>query len=86
MLRVFVGIKISQKLKKEITNWQALHKRLAVRWIEEDNIHLTLVPPWYVHSNEVENIIRDLEMVKNQTQPFIIQYRYLREFKFKNAV
>ncbi len=74
MLRVFVGIKVSPPLKKVIANWSALHKNLPVRWIEDANLHLTLIPPWYVQSNEVEKIIKTLEPLKKGLPPISLHF------------
>ena len=46
-MRLFIGIKTSEKLQKEIMKWQEENTGLPVRFIRPENLHMTLVPPWY---------------------------------------
>lgn len=59
--RVFVAIKISERLQGEIAAWEdALlgeppfsHPSMAaIRWLRGKNLHITLVPPWYENDAE----------------------------------
>jgi 2'-5' RNA ligase len=45
--RVFVAIRASRKLQEEVAAWVSSHAKLPVRWISPENLHITLVPPWY---------------------------------------
>ena len=44
--RLFVAIKTKLELNQEIKAWQIKNSNLAFRWIKEQNLHITLVPPW----------------------------------------
>lgn len=46
-MRLFIGIKASANLKRKIGKWQEERKTFPVRFIKPENLHLTLVPPWY---------------------------------------
>jgi 2'-5' RNA ligase len=45
-MRVFLGIGIAPPLQKEILLWSKQYKKLPVRWLSGENLHVTLVPPW----------------------------------------
>lgn len=45
--RLFIGIPIPVSLHKEISQWREQYeKKLPVRWVPLDNLHITVVPPW----------------------------------------
>ncbi|OGG09174.1 hypothetical protein A2154_02800 [Candidatus Gottesmanbacteria bacterium RBG_16_43_7] len=46
-MRLFVGIKASSQLQRQIRQWQSEHQALPVRFIKTENLHMTLLPPWY---------------------------------------
>ncbi len=59
--RVFVGLPISEKLQKEIFEWEKQFSRLPVRWLRPENFHITLVPPFYADNEEIEKLGNILE-------------------------
>lgn len=46
--RVFVAIPIPENIKEEIIVWQRQHPDFAVRWVKPENLHITVMPPWYI--------------------------------------
>lgn len=47
MKRVFIGIKASNKIETQAALWRAGKSDWPVRWVGGNNLHLTLVPPFY---------------------------------------
>ena len=46
-MRVFVGIPASEQLRDAALQWRTRHAAgMPVRWIEDANLHTTLLPPW----------------------------------------
>jgi len=45
--RVFIALKTSIALRKQITVWRNSHQNLPIRWLSAKNLHCTLVSPWY---------------------------------------
>ena len=45
--RLFIAIKTKPELDQEIKTWQIKHSKIAFRWIKGQNLHITLIPPWY---------------------------------------
>lgn len=58
-MRVFIGIKAPDELQKQVLEWQEKHKALPVRFIARNNLHLTLVPPWY--ENKLNQLVKHLK-------------------------
>ncbi|MFC1482877.1 RNA 2',3'-cyclic phosphodiesterase [Candidatus Margulisiibacteriota bacterium] len=63
-IRIFIGIACPDDLKEKINQWQKEHKKkFPVRWIDSNNIHLTLIPPWWVEN--IGPVVIKLEQIKN---------------------
>lgn len=72
--RVFVSICFSKKLKSKILSWQK-RQDLPVHWITEKNLHLTLVPPWYIENQE--KLIKKLKSLK-EVLPFYVDFNEIK--------
>jgi 2'-5' RNA ligase len=57
--RVFIALPISKNLKIKIEKWRDEFIKLPVRFIPAENLHITLVPPWY--EENVKKVINKLE-------------------------
>lgn len=57
-MRVFIGIKASEEIQKQVLDLQNTYKNLPVRFIKLENLHLTLVPPWY--ESNIKKLIKNL--------------------------
>lgn len=65
--RVFVGLPAGEEIVKIARLWQNQHIVLPVRWLEQKNLHITLVPPW--ETENVPGVIKQLEKVKSKKFP-----------------
>ena len=69
MKRIFIGIKVNDALADEIISWQERYKKkFNIRWISKDNLHLTLIPPWY--EKDVEGVIEKINNLNFKLPPF----------------
>lgn len=66
-MRLFVGIKVSEGLQERVGRWQRGHGRLPVRFIKPENLHLTLVAPWY--ADDASPAIKKLKRVRFSAFP-----------------
>lgn len=57
--RLFVALRLSEELIEKISHFRSIHDDLDVDWIEDEDLHLTLVPPWY--EDDVNGVINNLE-------------------------
>jgi 2'-5' RNA ligase len=71
MKRVFVAALLSAALKKQIREWKAAH-RLLVRWTAEENLHVTVVPPW--PEEDIEEVAGRLERIRGRVTPFELRF------------
>lgn len=71
--RVFVAIPIPEKIKKEVGQWQRAHGALPVRWLKPENLHITIVPPWYVDEDQLYTVTKTWQTVKDLA-PFPIKF------------
>lgn len=73
--RLFVAISIPPKIKEEVALWQRRHPDFNVRWIKPDNLHLTVVPPWYAEDAELHHIENELRQALNGFKPFSVHFQ-----------
>ncbi|OGM18563.1 2'-5' RNA ligase [Candidatus Woesebacteria bacterium RIFCSPHIGHO2_01_FULL_38_10] len=74
--RVFLGIPVSDRLKRKINNW--INDNLAgfnLRIIPQKNLHITLIPPWY--EQYPEKVISELDRFKAKTEPFFVDFKLI---------
>lgn len=70
--RLFVGIPIVD-VRHELLGFRARYlDSFSVRWIREEDWHVTLVPPWYAIEDDVPKIIERLSLVT--FQPFEMEF------------
>lgn len=74
MKRIFIAIKMSQKIQQEAEKWKAEFLNLPVRWIPADNLHITLIPPWDEDEENIEIIANALEKIQGKISPFEIRF------------
>ena len=51
--RVFVAIPVPERVRLKIAAWQRAHADIPVRWTKPENLHITVIPPWYVNEDEI---------------------------------
>ncbi len=70
--RIFIGVTISNALREEIGKWKEEHITFPVRWTPPENLHITLLPPWY--EENVEEISDVLQNMKPCVKPFPVVF------------
>ncbi|OGH08297.1 MAG: 2'-5' RNA ligase [Candidatus Levybacteria bacterium RBG_16_35_6] len=61
-MRLFIGIKVAEEIACRVLKWQKDYKNLPLRFIKKDNLHLTLIPPYYEETED--NSIQKLNELK----------------------
>lgn len=74
--RLFIAIKTSTELNKKIKGWQIKHAKLAFRWIKEQNLHITLVPPW--HEADEAMVKASLNQIQGKIPKFKISFKKIK--------
>ncbi|TLU83022.1 MAG: RNA 2',3'-cyclic phosphodiesterase [Chlorobium sp.] len=75
--RVFIGIPAEKELKEAVRVFRKDHDTLPVRWINQDNLHLTIVPPWLCSSvepvctllEEIASVLQDIDVTFTSVSP-----------------
>lgn len=74
-MRLFVGIPAKDIIKKRIKEWRGDFGDIGrIRWIRDENLHITLVPPWYMDNPD--------EVIKILSGKVAIKIRF--EIKFRD--
>lgn len=73
-----MGVKISRRLQDAVFLWQEKYAELRVRWLEPENLHIALIPPWYVDEEELVEAIRQAGAAVRGIVPFRIQFERVR--------
>lgn len=84
-IRTFIAIKITAE-KKLLASISELKKSLAgeeVRWVDNDNLHLTLRFLGETNQFQIDEISKMLETISGQFQPFQFELKGLSVFKKK---
>lgn len=74
MKRIFIAIRVSPRLVAETLKWRGGHLDLPVRWIREENLHITLLPPWEADEAEIEEVLAKLKPIGELMAPFILHF------------
>ncbi|MDW8279816.1 MAG: RNA 2',3'-cyclic phosphodiesterase [bacterium] len=82
LLRIFVALPISDKFSEFILKIQKEFMNFPARWIKKENLHITLVPPWY--ENNIDSIKQKLQKLENQIASFKIKFNLIESGPNKN--
>ncbi len=69
--RVFIGIKIKPELFPMIDEWRRAYSDLPVRFIADDNLHITLIPPWYEDKKAISDKIEEIKRIRGLKRFYI---------------
>lgn len=50
--RIFIAIPISDNLQQKVINWEGDLTKIPMRFLRGKDLHVTLVPPWYVNDTK----------------------------------
>ena len=58
--RIFIGIKVRPEIYPKIDSWRKRYRNLPLRWISNENLHITLIPPWYEDGKKVRVKVKEI--------------------------
>ena len=70
--RIFIAIKLPEKIKSQFVNYQRKWPELPIRWTKKDNLHVTLVFIGYVKDEEIPEICQIVEEIAGKNSIFTI--------------
>ena len=71
--RVFIAINLPKDIKEQFLAQQKRLRDLPVRWVKEDNLHITLIFLGYLKDEEVAEVCKISKEVAQKTTPFLIK-------------
>jgi len=85
MVRAFLAIDLPQELKKELYSLSKIDipEGIKLKWVEEENLHLTLRFFGNVSENLVENIYKKCKSVCEEILPFELELDTAGYFPFQ---
>src|SRR3989338_358779 len=72
--RIFVAVKVPPDMEKSVELWQNKHSDFGIRWIKPKNLHITIIPPWYVDENQLLDVINKAKEAVFRIAPFEIGF------------
>lgn len=76
--RIFIAFPLEEGIKKKIVTWVETFKathNIPVRWLKPENLHITLVPPFYVHDEELKMVKLLIAQTVHGVLPFEIEFQ-----------
>jgi 2'-5' RNA ligase len=70
--RVFIAINLPEDIKKRLSDYQKKWPTLPVRWVREDNLHITLVFLGYLNDEELLEVIKIVKEIASKNPSFSI--------------
>lgn len=71
--RLFVALPVAGSLNSDALTWQADHVGWPVNWLSGENLHITMVAPWF--ETDVDRVIKKLdEFAASPRHTFFIDF------------
>lgn len=70
--KIFIGISLSQQVKKRLSQKIKKWQNLPVKWIQENNFHITIFFIGYVNDEIITNICQRVGEITKNTESFEI--------------
>lgn len=70
--RIFLGIPVSAEVIAQVHFWRSRWEELAVPWIPDHHLHITLLPPW--EEVRLESVVTLLHDVLQGVPQFSLEY------------
>jgi 2'-5' RNA ligase len=74
-IRLFIGLKLARPFLYKVGEWRkGFENKFDVRWIKDENLHVTLVPPWYEHKDSLDKVVNKLSQFDKDISSFEIHF------------
>jgi 2'-5' RNA ligase len=71
--RIFIAINLPEKIKKELSKFKDQFSDLPAKWVEKENLHITLAFLGYIKDEDLPKIIEITKKVASNYSPFQIK-------------
>lgn len=73
--RLFIAVNLPEKIKKGLLDYQFKWPEIPARWVNKDNLHITLVFLGYLADDEIAEICRISKEVARKQDPFLLTFK-----------
>ena len=71
--RLFIALPVEGSLREDALAWQAEHALWPAAWLSGDNLHITVISPWF--ETDVEKVVNHLDQfAQNPRHTFFIDF------------
>jgi len=74
--KIFLGLAPSREFFETYEGWRAHWKHLPVRWLEAEDLHITIVPPWH-EANPERVKLKLLDFKSSHTVGILLHFNYV---------
>jgi len=78
--RVFLSLNLPGKIKKNFSHYREKWDILPVKWVKEENLHITLIFLGYVSGTEMGNVCKAVKEECSKHPPFNVVFRKVSYF------
>jgi len=71
--RVFIGINLSKEIKERFFSLQQEYPSLPAKWVDQENIHITVLFLGNLDDNQVVETINSCKEVLKNHEPFLVE-------------
>lgn len=72
--RIFIAVNLPEDIRQKLVEVAEKWRWVPVRWLQSDNWHITIVPPFYVNEKELRLVKKTLERAVKTLRPFDINF------------
>jgi 2'-5' RNA ligase len=80
VLRVFIGLELPCDIRRRLSEFQSRFPSLEVKWVEEENLHVTLLFLGSIAPNKIFALRSCSEIAAGKIEPFTYEIRGLGKF------
>ncbi len=70
MKKIFLSINLPNELKKELASFKDSFKELPIRWVDEENLHITLSFLGYLDNKKLNSLYNTIEDILSNYNSF----------------
>ncbi len=73
--RIFIALPLAAEAADSLSRWIeefTKSSRLPLRLVDREGLHLTLIPPWYAETKEIDKIRKLIDEAAAEVKPFSI--------------
>jgi 2'-5' RNA ligase len=75
MKRIFIAVNLPKEIKEKLAVFSQKWKDLPAKWVEPENLHLTLIFLGYLKEEKIPKVCQIVKEIASKYQPFFINFK-----------